>query len=267
MSRHNISTTHSFYLRAAGYSLAGRLLQDNQDAFALYDLSDPLQAELNGKLYLVADGSGNQIAAKKASRIAVETIPAVYYNRNSGEAPLRRLQQAFFSAHARISEFASSHEEYAEMATTCTAVVVKGTRAWIAHVGDSRAYLIRPSSRTRPVITRLTTDHSLTASLIRSGKLDTEQMRDLARRDVFLKALGKSAEDDPYPDFAIHPVRAGDALMLCSDGLWSALSEETIADVVSRMSPQYACEELVRLANESEGDENISVILLAFSER
>lgn len=267
MSRHKTSNAHSFYLRAAGHSVAGRLLRDNQDAFALYDLSDPLQAELNGKLYLVADGSGNGIAAKKASRIAVETIPAVYYHRNSGEAPLRRLQQAFFTAHARISDFASSHEEYAEMATTCTAVVVKEGRVWIAHVGDSRAYLIRPSSRAGPVITRLTTDHSLAASMIRSGMLDEEQMRDIERRDIFLKALGKSIEDDPYPDFAIHQVRAGDVLMLCSDGLWGALSEEAIADIVSRMPPQSACKELVSLANEGAGDENISVILLALSEQ
>lgn len=70
----------------------------------------------------------------------------------------------------------------------------------------------------QPAITRLTTDYSLAASMIRSGTLDEEQMRDIEHRDLFLKALGKSIEDNPYPDFAIHQVRAGDVLMLCSDG-------------------------------------------------
>jgi serine/threonine protein phosphatase PrpC len=267
MRRHTSTGSGSLSLRAAGYSVAGRLLQHNEDAFALYDLSDVKQAELNGRLYLVADGIGTHHAAKTASHIAIETIPAVYYSQPEGGAPLRRLQQAFSAAHTRICEEAEAHPEYGEMATTCTAVVVKGARVWIAHIGDSRAYLIRrATSRFHPAIARLTTDHSLAATMVRAGELNSEQMRNLAHRDIFLKALGRSYENNPYPDFAIHQMRAGDVLMLCSDGLWGALSEEEIAEMCSRLSPQQASEELVRLANQEGGDENISVILLAFSE-
>ena len=256
----------ALHLSVAGHSETGWMRDHNADAFALFDLSDPRQAEQLGRLYLLADGAGSHDAGKIASRIAIETIPTVYYSHNDGDAPLRRLQQAFFAAHNRIHEFATFHPEYAEMATTCTAVVVRGSRIWIAHIGDSRAYLVRTSFQSQSTITRLTTDHSMVASQVRAGELSPEQMRRSPDRDIFLRALGKSEENNPFPDFTIHEVRSGDALILCSDGLWSALTEEQIAEIVSTSSSQQACEELVRLANEAGGDENISVIIFSFSQ-
>ncbi len=254
------------HLSVAGHSEIGRLLERNADALALYDLSDVDQAERWGRLYLLADGIGSHPGGEIASRIAVETIPATYYHRSNGDSPLGRLQQAFFAAHTRIHEFAAQHPEYTGMATTCTAVVIKGTRLWIAHVGDSRAYLIRASSRSRPTITRLTTDHSMVAAQVRAGDLSPEQMRvSPADRDILLRALGGSEENRPYPDFTMQEVRAGDALILCSDGLWSAVTEEQIARIVSSMPAQQACEALVRLADEAAGDENISVVILSSS--
>ncbi len=196
--------------------------------------------------------------------LSKQFLPSII-TRAEGDSPLVRLQQAFFAAHMRICEFAALHPEYAEMATTCTAVVVRGTRIWIAHIGDSRAYLVRASTRSRPTIARLTTDHSMVAGMVRAGELSPEQMRYSPGRDVFLRALGKSEENNPYPDFTMHEVRAGDALVLCSDGLWSAVTEDQIAYEVCTMPPQQACEELVRLANETGGDENISIIILSFS--
>lgn len=267
MNQHNaFPKERALHLHVAGHSETGWLRDHNADAFALFDLSDPKQAEQLGRLYLLADGTGGHDAGKIASRIAIETIPTVYYSHNDGDAPLRRLQQAFFAAHNRIRDFAISHPEYAEMATTCTAVVVRGSRIWIAHIGDSRAYLVRTSFRSGSTITRLTTDHSMVASQVRAGELSPEQMRRSPDRDIFLRALGKSEENNPFPDFTIHEVRTGDALVLCSDGLWSALTEEQIAGIVSTRPSQQACEELVRLANEAGGDENISIIILFFSQ-
>jgi serine/threonine protein phosphatase PrpC len=266
MNQHNtFSKGRALQLHVAGHSETGRLRDHNADAFALYHLSDPRQAEQLGRLYLLADGTGSHAAGQVASRIAIETIPAVYYDQNAGDAPLRRLQQAFFAAHSRISEFAAFHPEYAEIATTCTAVVVRDTRIWIAHIGDSRAYLVHTSAQARPTITRLTTDHSMVASQVRAGELSAEQMRHSPGRDIFLRALGKSEENNPFPDFTMHAVRAGDRLVLCTDGLWSALTEEQIAHIVSARPSQQACEELVRLANEAGGDENISIIILSFA--
>ena len=266
MNQHNaLFKGPALRLSVAGYSETGRLLERNADALVLHDLSDAQQAARLGSLYVLADGTGNHIAGELASRIAVETIPAIYYQQADSDSPLVRLQQAFNAAHTRIREFATLHREYTEMATTCTAVVIRGTRLWTAHIGDSRAYLVRASLRSRPIITRLTTDHSVAAGMVRAGELSPEQARHSPGRDIFLRALGKSEENNPFPDFTMREVRDGDVLVLCSDGLWSAVTEEQLAHIVSTRPSQQACEDLVRLANEASGDENISVILLSFS--
>ena len=266
MNQHTtLSKGPAMHLSVAGHSETGRLLERNTDALVLYDLSDSQQAARFGRLYVLADGTGNHAAGELASRIAVETIPAMYYQQGDGDSPLVRLQQAFNAAHTRIREYATLHQEYSEMATTCTAVVIRGTRLWTAHIGDSRAYLVRASPRSRPTITRLTTDHSMVAGMVRDGELSPEQARDSLIRDIFLRALGKSEENNPFPDFTMCEVRPGDMLVLCSDGLWGALTEEQLAHIVSTRPLQQACEELVRQANEAGGDENISVIILSFS--
>jgi PPM family protein phosphatase len=266
MNQHNtLSKGPAMRLSVAGHSETGRLLERNADALVLYNLSDSQQAKRFGSLYLLADGTGNHAAGELASRIAVETIPAIYYQQSNSDSPLVRLQRAFNAAHTSICEFATNHPEYAEMATTCTAVVIWGTRFWTAHIGDSRAYLVRASSWSRPTITRLTTDHSAVAGMVRAGELSPEQARHSPDRDIFLRALGKSEENNPFPDFTMRDARPGDVLVLCSDGLWSALTEEQIAHIVSTMPLQQASEELVQLANEAGGDENISVIILSFS--
>jgi len=268
MNQHKTSPKERpLHLHVAGRSERGHLLEYNADAFALYDLSEPGQAEQLGKLYVIADGTGSLATGKFASRIAIETIPAVYYGQDKGESLLGRLQQAFIAADARIREFAALHQEHPPISTTCTAVVIRGTRVWIAHIGDSRAYLIRTPSRFRPAITRLTTDHSQVAAQVRAGNLASEHMRRSPHeRDILLRSLGGGKENHPYPDFIMYDVRPGDALVLCSDGLWSALEEQQIAHIVSTMPPQQACAELVRQANTDGGDENISVIILSFTE-
>jgi serine/threonine protein phosphatase PrpC len=267
MNQHTaFSNESTLYLHVAGQSETGRLLERNADAFAFYDLSDPRQTERLGRLYVLADGTGDDEAGEIASRIAVETIPAVYYDQGENDSPLARLQQAFFAAHTRIRAFAALHREYGVIAASCTAIVVKGMWVWTAHVGDSRAYLVRASSRSHPTITRLTTDHSMVAAQVRAGELSPGQMRySPVDRDILLRALGESKEDFPLPDFTMHKVRVGDVLVLCSDGLWSAVTEEQIAHIVCTLPMQQASEALVRLANEAGGDENISVLILSFS--
>jgi serine/threonine protein phosphatase PrpC len=253
-------------LNVAGLSVTGPLLERNADAFALFNLSDASQAERWGELYLLADGIGSYPGGEIASRIAVDTIPAAYYYGSDGTSILGRLQQAFFAAQTRIHEFVTQNPEYAGMATTCTAAVIKGMQVWIAYLGDSRVYLVRPSSRRHPAIRRLTTDHSMVAAQVRAGNLLPEQMRHSPiERDILLRALGESRENNPFPDFIMHDVRPGDVLILCSDGLWSAVSEDQIAHVVSTMPPGQACEKLARMAIDAGGDENITMIILSFS--
>lgn len=256
------------YLSVAGHSEIGRLPEQNEDAFALYDVSDAHLVEHLGRLYLLADGTGSNVTGETASHIAVGTIPAVYYHESEGDSLLGRLQQAFLAADTRIREVASLQQEHVEMVTTCTAVVIKGRRIWLAHVGDSRAYLVHTAAQPSPTITRLTTDHSMVAAQVRAGELSPEQMRNSPiERDILLRTLGGNKKHNPFPDFIMYQVRSGDVLVLCSDGLWSAITEEQIAHTISSRSPQQASEELVRLANETGGDENISIIIVSFSER
>jgi serine/threonine protein phosphatase PrpC len=253
-------------IHVAGCSATGKLLEHNEDALTLHELSaSDLTAQL-GRLYVLADGTGSHTTGETASHIAIETIPAVYYYQSKSSLPLGRLQEAFLAAHQRIRAFVTLHTEHSEMMTTCTAVVIKKRRLWIAHIGDSRAYLVHPSSPSQSRIERLTTDHSRVAAYVRAGDLPPSQMRSSSEyRDRFLRALGQNEDHNAYPDFIIHAINFGDVLVLCSDGLWSALPEEQIAALVSTTTPQQACETLVHQANEASGDENISVIIISFS--
>jgi protein phosphatase len=253
------------HIHAAGRTATGRLREQNEDAFVLSDVSDEKLAEQLGRLYVLADGTGGNVAGETASQIAIQTIPGVYYHQSEGDSPLIRLQQAFSAADSHIRERSSIDQKYAGIATTCTAVVVRGTRLWIGHIGDSRAYLVHTSSQFQRPIERLTTDHSQVASQVRAGNLSHEQMRRSPEdRDVLLRALGQSRENNSYPDFIMCNIHPGDALVLCSDGLWGALTEEQIASIVQNNSAQQACDELVRLAGNAGGDEDISAILLSF---
>ncbi len=156
--------------------------------------------------------------------------------------------------------------EYSGMATTCVAALVKGAHLLIAHIGDSRAYLLQPSSEPLPTLTRLTTDHSMVMELARVGAISPEQMQNSPYRHIILRALGGTTKDNPCPDIMTCMVQAGDRLILCCDGLWSMLTEQQIALVASRNTPQAACDEFIRLANEAGGEDNISVVVLSFTQ-
>jgi serine/threonine protein phosphatase PrpC len=274
---------------SASRSDTGRVREHNEDAIALCEPPDQTKLSHLGWLYLLADGAGGHAAGEVASRVAVETIAATYYGQpgaaNAGEdvprsqgkvthlhgslpdvdLPVRQIQRAFIAAHTRIRELAHAKREYSGMVTTCLAAVAKGAQLVIAHVGDSRAYLVRPSHTSRPTMTRLTTDHSMVTELARAGVISPEQMHTSPSRHIILRALGGSKQDHPDPDVTTCVVQAGDRLVLCCDGLWSMLLEEQIAMVVSRNTSQAACDELVRLANEAGGEDNISVVVLSFT--
>jgi serine/threonine protein phosphatase PrpC len=275
---------------AASRSDTGRVRKHNEDVVALCEPPDQTRLGQLGRLYLLADGAGGHAAGEVASRVAVDTIAATYYGQPSSDRtaqpvlrsggkvsqlhgplpdvdlPVREIQRAFFTAHTRIRELAHAQPEYSGMATTCLAAVVKGAQLVIAHVGDSRAYLVHPAHTSPPTMTRLTTDHSMVAELARAGVISPEQMHSSPSRHIILRALGGRKQDHPDPDVTTCVVQAGDRLVLCCDGLWSMLAEEQIATVVSINSSQAACDELIRLANEAGGEDNISVVVLSFTQ-
>ncbi len=275
-------------ISAAGCTDTGRVRVRNEDTITLCEPPDKTLVAQLGQLYLLADGAGGHAAGEVASREAVETVAAVYYHQavfsdlggekfhsrdviqhldghfSDLDAPIVRLRQAFFAAHTRLRKLATLKPQYAGMATTCVAAVVKNAHVVIVHMGDSRAYLIHPSFGYSPTITRLTTDHSMVAALVRAGAISPEQVHNSPARHILLRMLGGGEDNNSGPDVTTCMVHVGDHLVLCCDGLWSKLTEEQIATVVSRNTSQVACDQLVQLANEAGGEDNISAVVLSF---
>ncbi|HVB23849.1 MAG TPA: protein phosphatase 2C domain-containing protein [Ktedonobacteraceae bacterium] len=274
---------------AAGCSDTGRVREQNEDAIALCEPSAQAMLAQLGQLYLLADGAGGHAAGEVVSSTAVETISAVYYQqipmqevgertfRSSDvlqkldasfadlDAPIVHIRRAFSVADAQIRRRASLTPAYFGMVTTCIAVVVQGTRLVIAHMGDSRAYLIHLTPTGTAAVSRLTRDHSMVEELVRAGIISPEKAHDSPSRHILIRALGCSTQHEVGPDITTCMVQAGDHLLLCCDGLWSMLTDEQMAAAVSQNTPEAACHRLIQIANQAGGEDNISAIVLSFS--
>lgn len=203
-------------------------------------------------VFVVADGMGGAQAGEVASRIAVETFEQGLPESGS---PEERLVKAVQAANQRIHELAGAERERAGMGTTLTAAYLDDSDLAIAHVGDSRAYLFRDGE-----LTRLTQDHSLVEELVRQGKLTPEQAAEHPQRSIITRALGP--EPTVNVDTWTYPVRAGDVLLLCSDGLTSMISEPEVAAVLAETDDLgKAAEQLIAAANRAGGRDNITVVL------
>jgi PPM family protein phosphatase len=224
----------------------GRQRRDNEDsAFA----REPL--------FVVADGMGGAQAGEVASRMAIETLGQ---DLPDGASTEQRLAELVREANRRIHERARVEREHAGMGTTLTAAYLDDAGVAIAHVGDSRAYLWREGE-----LKRLTRDHSLVDELVQRGKLTEQQAAEHPQRSIITRALGP--EPDVDVDTWTYPVRPGDVLLLCSDGLTSMISEEQVADILRGTSSlQQAGEELVGAANAAGGRDNITVVLFGVEE-
>ncbi|HEV2356150.1 MAG TPA: PP2C family serine/threonine-protein phosphatase [bacterium] len=240
-----------FAARGAGVSEIGRVRETNQDRILLRD-------RLVGgtALYAVADGLGGHAAGGEASAVAVESlvreVPALL---ERGLAPSEALALAVRRANADINAQAASPER-AGMATTCTAMLVAGPAAILAHVGDSRAYLLRGAE-----IRQLTTDHSVVAELVRHGTLSPAAAGGHAQRHVLTRALG--TEPDVQVDVLAVPLRARDTLLLASDGLHTAVPTDEMAAVIrTTRDAGEACRVLVGLANARGGTDNASAVIV-----
>ena len=218
----------------------GRARPTNQDFFGHFGGTD--DAPGKGRLFVLADGMGGEAAGDVASRLAVEVVAREYFAHPS-EEPGTALERSVMAANEAIHAHAAATEGLLGMGTTCTALVLRGARAWIAHVGDSRAYRLRDGR-----LERLTTDHSLAH-------------RGPAFAHVLTRALGvgPAVEIDLVP---VPPAVKGDVFLLCSDGLWGQLSDADLTGVLRAVDDlQAASERMVDMANARGGPDNISVIL------
>jgi len=234
----------------------GRVRDHNEDNLATVP-PEGVPAEVlerKGQLFLVADGMGGHAAGATASSIATQQIMQNYYQDDSLDLRAS-LERAIRQANTAIFEQALENLTYAGMGTTLVAAVCQDSRFLIANVGDSRAYLIRDGG-----IRQLTQDHSWVAEAVRQGTLSIEQARHHPRRNVITRSLGNRPEVEV--DFFEEGLLPGDTLVLCSDGLSGPVYDEEIRDLVLALEPQAAADQLVDLANERGGPDNITVVIV-----
>jgi len=242
-------------LEVSGMSHPGSLRPHNEDAIGSCIPSERAVLERKGALFAVADGLGGQAAGEIASATAIEALLAEYFSPRAPYQVEAALKQAMQAANLRVYNLAHGRDETLHgMQTTLTALVLAGHLAYIAHVGDSRAYLLRDQT-----LTQLTGDHSEAAELLRLRLLTPEQARDHPRRSVLTRTVGSQLL--MRPDFARVPVAAGDRFILCSDGLWGEIEPHELLRL-AQQPPEEACRALVELACTRGGSDNISVYVI-----
>jgi serine/threonine protein phosphatase PrpC len=242
---------------AASMTDTGQVRQKNEDSFGCFEPGDTQIQESKGFLYIVADGMGGHKGGEVASRLAVETIHSRYYASGSDD-PAAALAEAVQEANQIIFQKSQSDESLAGMGTTCTAMAIVAESAYFAHVGDSRAYLLRQGE-----LRQITQDHSLIAEMLRSGLISKEDARTHPQRNVITKSLGAQASvqvDTPSTPFAFEE---GDVFLLCSDGLTALAANEEIREALYAQTSAEACNQLIDLANHKGGTDNITVQVIA----
>jgi protein phosphatase len=247
-------------VKAYGLSDVGKQRQHNEDTFLVAD---------DAKLFLVADGMGGHAAGEIASRIAVDSISEfiVHTKEDDGTWPhaydehytrtTNRLMAALRMANTRVLEAMRKDAKLRGMGTTVVAAMSEGGKMSVAHVGDSRAYLIRAGA-----ISRLTNDHSWVYEQVQAGMLTEAEAEKHPLRNVITRALGGALS--VTPDASEVESRPGDVYLLCSDGLTGMVPEEEILRIVTENAAdlEQACRVLIDVANERGGLDNVTAILV-----
>jgi serine/threonine protein phosphatase PrpC len=238
----------------------GRVRSNNEDSYRVVPAH---------KLFVLSDGIGGQANGEVASAMAVETIvthclelPTDRSSWNGEEPPsgnsdkTNHLVKAAYLANRTILGASVNDPRFRGMGATLVAAWIDGPRLSLVHVGDSRAYLFRGGD-----LESLTSDHTLVAEQVRSGLLTVEQAQTNPLRRILIRALG--AREEVEIDIHEHELRAGDVLLLCTDGLTGMVSDSEIADVLLHESDaQRAADCLIASANDHGGEDNVTVILV-----
>ena len=238
-------------LRPFGLTDAGKVRQNNEDALLVGEGEDET-------LFVVADGIGGFEAGEVASSLAVDVLKDL--------PPGESFKAAIGEANRRIVAAGRGDEKLSGMGTTVVAIRFGGTQgepvAEVAHVGDSRAYLMRGGDM-KPI----TEDHSLVAELVRSGDLTRDQAAEHPQKNLITRALG--ADEEVEVDTAILPIEAGDRILLCSDGLSDMVSEAGISEILAQSpdDPERAARGLLSAALDAGGNDNITVVVVDVMEQ
>lgn len=230
--------------------------ENNEDSFGYWEPEDDQQFQRKGRLAVVADGMGGYEGGQEASRLAVEAIVTSYRD-FEGDGPQEALAAALHNAHEQIRQYALAHPHLRGMGTTCTTIAIVHDALYYAHVGDTRLYLIRDGQ-----ITQVTRDHSYVGRLVEAGMITREDAEKHPQRNILTAALGTSTDlimDSPGTP---EPLQSGDALVICSDGLWGQVRDPEILEALAGKSVEDAGRVLIQLARERGGPDNITIEIL-----
>lgn len=247
-----------FRTATAAASDVGRRRTGNEDSFSLWT-ADGGRPQAADSLLVVCDGMGGSNAGEIASRMAVDTVLREFAAAPADDTATA-LARAVQTANNEIFEFSRTHADLNGMGTTCTVLALRGDSVMVAHVGDSRAYLVRGHQARQ-----ITTDHSLVAQLVARQQLTPEEARHDPRRNVVTRSVGVAPDVEVDVVAMSEALRDGDTLVVCSDGLHGQMSDGEIASIAEGESLDDACRDLIALANERGGPDNITVALARFS--
>ena len=243
-----------------GYrSDVGMLRSLDEDSIVVMDCSSFHESrDLKRVFAIVADGMGGYSKGEVASYLATKAVsenlvPLLFKKNVEGREYEKALRAGFLEANQNIMEHALSHPECMGMGTTASAAVIDGAQLHVAHVGDTRVYIIRDE------MAQVTKDHSLVQELLDKGEITPEEARNHPQKNVITRAIGVGS--DVEVDVFSRALEDGDIVLLCCDGLVNEVEDREIMRIVLKSEKmQNACDELVGLANKRGGRDNISVI-------
>jgi serine/threonine protein phosphatase PrpC len=234
-------------MRVASMTDPGRVRRSNEDSFF---------ADGALGLFIVADGMGGHAGGEVASRVAIATIAELMKSRLTEADADGLIRSAIEQANTTIRAQAEADPTLQGMGTTLVLAFCRGDSIHLAHLGDSRAYLIHNGS-----LQRLTEDHSLVAQMVKSGQLTAEEAPRFHLRNVVTRSLGNQKLTEP--DLAVVEWNAGDFLLLCSDGLTNMVDESELRSLIAGGGAdlERSCREAIDLANQNGGRDNITAVL------
>ena len=233
------------------------LRDDNQDRAISISPDESELIKKKGVLMVVCDGAGSELPGRRAAELAADVCLDSYYTEDSID-PTRALQAAIAKAQQAILDEARI-KRLDGMATTLVAAVVLKNKLYVAHVGDSRAYLLRDGR-----MIRLTQDHTSLADQVNEGSLTREETRKISKRRAITRMLGTAKAT---PDINTRELRWGDRILLCTDGLYDTLDEARMEQTLSRYAnPERACTTLIKTAVANESNDNVTASVLNYGE-
>lgn len=234
----------------------GCVRETNEDSVRYFRPTDSSELARKGVIAIVADGMGGHSAGEVASRIATDVIKTAFYE--GGEGATESLRNAFNQANQEIHKASLGDKALEGMGTTCTALVLHNGSAHCAYVGDTRLYLIRGGE-----IYAMTQDHSAVMEMVQMGILTLEQARHHEDKNVIIRALGSQPEVEVSVWSEPFPVQVGDKFLLCSDGLSDLVEDDEIKQAVLDGDSHSSSENLIALARERGGYDNVTVGILS----